>query len=723
MLSSATLLRSLGIAYQVEEIPRSNSVPDPRAKTALSYGVSTLPNFALYEHQAAVADLVVAGKNVLLSSGTASGKTEAACLGILAKGGISIKEPCQVVVLYPTKALPNDQWERVRSYFANYHTCRFDADNPKRKSEVSHSEVVLTNPQMLIEHLKFSTPFAVFLNNLKFLVIDEVHLYSPFQWSLLLSYFNLIRKKGLNTQVTLLSATLGNPDHLCGVAQRWLGRPFIHVQGKTVSSGTRRYRVTHQVEDLSSFLEKIINAYSEDEGSTLIFLPYKSWVNYLYGRVSNKKVVRHHGSLGVEERREVEQNLRDGTAKVCLTCKTLQQGIDIGHISRVVHVGLPETVAEFWQREGRKGRLPDEGEAESILIPANSWDEGILRDSQRYNKLISMPIEATALPSRSMAATLFDGFYSALYHLPLESETLDIATKLGWLNSSVDFEAYMLGDEKALKVEPTLDGEKLFQSLSFYGFGRVPLLYEGSIIDETSYGEAVRAALPGCILQVDGSPYVVSGWSKYPVAPDPELRIYLKTPEDSPYAGMAEGVRKGMIFSRVHFDPQAVSVKRLRGAFSEVQLRPTGVDIYSATKMKPKKIGWRSVVPTPELPLYTNCFLYEAAGVAEEECEFALHALVHAMREEFSIPLNTYVHMVAINESMARLLLYESSWGDTHLLLSPERLLDRALTLVDMPAEQLLLPRCNQSFETKLNMTKVKDVLTGMVTLITNNNG
>ncbi|MBI4331483.1 MAG: DEAD/DEAH box helicase [Chloroflexi bacterium] len=712
----------MGLAFEVEDIPGSEPRLDSKGRRVANYGATTIPDLALYSHQAETADLILSGENVLLTSGTASGKTEAACLGILAKNGITAKVPCQVVFLYPTKALANDQWQRLGKYFYGYSTCRFDADNPKRKSEVSCSEIVLTNPQMLIEHLKFSTPFATFLNNIRFLVIDEVHLYSSFQWSLLLSYFNLMRKKGVTPQVILLSATLGNPKHVCEVACSWLKRPFIHVEGKTVAAPARRYRITDQVEDPVTLLKRLIGIYSEDEGSTLVFLPYRSLADSLYnsvGSLNNRRVVRHHGSLGIDERQEAENSLKQGEARVCLTCKTLQQGIDVGKISRVVHVGLPETVAEFWQREGRKGRLPKQKQAESVLMSNGNWDRAILRSSERYQKFISMPTEATALPVRSMAATLFDGFYCAIYDLPLEDETLRVATKLGWLKSSIDFTDYMMGDSLPSRIEPTLNGEKLFQNLSFYGFGRVPLFYEGNVLDEMSYSEAVRAGLPGCILQVDGSPYVVGGWSKYPAVPDPDLKIYLRSPENSAYANIADEIGKGIIFSRVRFDTQAVFVNKLHGAFSEVRLRPDTVNIYRATENKPRKIRWHPVKPVPELPLYTNCFGYEAKVATEEECELAVHVLVHAMREEFSIPLNNYVHIIAADGFDNKILLYESSWGDTHLLLRADRLLACALNLLDAPTDELILPRCNQTFEGEFDKKTITRIMTEMISEMT----
>ena len=722
MLNSNEILNSLNIAFEVEDIPGSNPIFDSQGRRVSTYEVTTIPDFALYSHQADTADLVLAGENVLLTSGTASGKTEAACLGILAKKGITGKVPSQVVFLYPTKALANDQWERLGKYFYGHSTCRFDGDNPKRKSEVSCSEIVLTNPQMLIEHLKFSTPFATFLNNIRFLVIDEVHLYSAFQWSLLLSYFNLMRKKGLTAQVILLSATLGNPKHVCEVAGSWLKRPFIHVAGKTISAPARRYRITDKVDDPIALLKKLIGMYSEDERSTLVFLPYRSLADSLFntlGSSNNHRVVRHHGSLGIDERREAEHSLKQGEARVCITCKTLQQGIDVGKISRVVHVGLPETVAEFWQREGRKGRPLEQKQAESVLIPNSNWDRAILQNVERYQKFISMPIEATTIPVRSMAATLFDGFYSAIYDLPLEDETLRVARELGWMKTTMDFADYMMGDNLPLRVEPTFDGEKLFQNLSFYGFGRVPLLYGNDVIDEMSYSEAVRGGLPGCILQVDGSPYVVGNWSKYPVVPDPDLKIYLWSPANSIYADIADEIKKGIIFSRVCFDPQTVFVKKLHGAFSEIRLRPDTINVYRTAENKPHKISVFPVRPVPELPLYTNCFDWLEKDITAEECELAVHVLMHAMREEFSIPLNSYVHVIASDGSDNRILLYEASWGDTHLLLNADRLIDCALNLLNAPISELMLPRCNQIFEGQYDKKTVTGIITKMISDMT----
>lgn len=692
-MESGSLLKSLGVPFEVEDLPGQRSEPDPLGRTAAHYGVATIPDFTLYAHQTKVVDLIVEGQNVLLTSGTASGKTEAACLAVLAKGGLRPRVPCQVLFLYPTKALSNDQSERLARYFYPYSVCRFDGDNDKRRSEVSHSEIVLTNPQMLTEHLKFASPFSSFLNNLAFLVIDEVHLYTSYQWSLLLSYFHMLKKKGLGTQVVLLSATLGNAAHLCQIAGDRLGRPFAHVDGAAVAAPTRRYRVTQPVEDLEEILGQLIKGYSEEQAGTLVFLPYRTQVNALCTSIDGGRVVRHHGALNPGERRAVELGLKRGTASVCLTCKTLQQGIDIGRVGRVVHVGLPDTVAEFWQREGRKGRVPG-SHAESVVIPFSPWDAAIIGDAQRYGRYLAMPIEVTPLPRQSAASTLFDAFYAAIYGLPLETATLQLAKELGWIDSWVDFQAYMMEEDEPLRVAPTELGQSLFSNLSFYGFGRVPLVHHGQQVDETSYTEAVRSALPGCILRVEGEPYVVTGWSKYPASPDPDLVIYLKTIGESDYAPVAEKVKRGTIFSRVHFMPSDITVENLRGPFSIVRLRPSRVDIFESTNLKPRKVQERNLRIAPQLPIYTNAFLLDSQEATEADAELAVHILLHAMREAFSIPLNTYVHVVTSNGQGSRALLYETLWGDTHLLLDKDRLINSALRLADSPSEELLLPRC-----------------------------
>jgi len=717
-VDTANILSSVGIDFQVEDLPGQNPEINPLGRNASHFGVVTIPNFTLYTHQIKVVELLLAGQNVLLTSGTASGKTEAACLGVLAKSRLQKYEPCQVLFLYPTKALANDQAERIVKYFSPFSVCRFDGDNDKRRSEVSHSEIVLSNPQMLTEHLKFASPFSSFLANLSFLIIDEVHLYNSYQWSLLLSYFNVLKQKGLQTQVILLSATLGNASQLCQIAGDRLGRIFIHVDGGTVAAPAKRYTITHKVPNLMEFLKELAHTYAKDPIGTLMFLPYKTQVNSLHASIDDKRVVRHHGSIKAEERYETERNLKSGEASVCLTCKTLQQGIDIGRVGRVIHVGLPDTVAEFRQREGRKGRVPG-SHAESILIPFAPWDAAIIGDTQRYRRYLAMPTEATPLPLQSAASTLFDAFYASIYHLPQQPETLKLAKELGWVESRVDLELYMMEDELPLCVEPTELGGALFHNLSFYGFGRVPLVYKDRRIDETSYSEAVRSALPGCFLNIEGEPYIVSRWSKYPVKPDPELVIFLQRIEDSEYARFAGKVAEGTVFSRVQFLPSDITVESLRGPFSIVKLRPNQVDILEIVNMKPKIIARQQLLIQPQLPLYTNAFMLTSEIATEADCELAVHIIIHAMREGFSIPVNTYAHVVISDGLRTDIILYEVLWGDTHLLLDVGVLLENALRLANSPCDELLLPRCAEvSFDNESDRVEVIKLLHRLASLI-----
>jgi len=88
----------------------------------------------------------------------------------------------------------------------------------------------------------------------------------------------------------------------------------------------------------------------------------------------------HHSKISKENRSRIEEKVREGGIKVIITVKTLLQGIDIGFISRVIHIGLPPTLREFIQREGRKGRRIDVERAESIVVPVNEGDMVILSD-------------------------------------------------------------------------------------------------------------------------------------------------------------------------------------------------------------------------------------------------------------------------------------------------------------------------------------------------------
>jgi len=203
----------------------------------------------LFEHQKDTIDAIVDGRNVLLRTGTGSGKTEAVFCGISKSNRLRYEVPVQVIYVYPTKALTNDQENRLTEYYKYYfcrnkneHVCLFHGDNPHKRKEASKREIILTNPQMLLYVIKYHSLFYTKLcKNLKFVVLDEYHMYNAYQVALTLTMLKTLKEiADEDIQVIILSATMRNMEKMKEDLEKAIGQIEI-VSGNEIICNNNLY--------------------------------------------------------------------------------------------------------------------------------------------------------------------------------------------------------------------------------------------------------------------------------------------------------------------------------------------------------------------------------------------------------------------------------------------------------------------------------------------------
>ena len=184
---------------------------------SLRTALSNLGISSLYSHQSQAWTLAHAGKNIVLATGTASGKTLAYNLPVLAS--LTENENAHALYLFPTKALTQDQLETLERF--NVPTSVYDGDTPTRDrpSIRKNARILLTNPDMLHTGiLPHHTNWADFFRNLKFVVIDELHTYRGVFGSHVANVIRRLKRiaafYGASPQFILTSATIGNPQEL-----------------------------------------------------------------------------------------------------------------------------------------------------------------------------------------------------------------------------------------------------------------------------------------------------------------------------------------------------------------------------------------------------------------------------------------------------------------------------------------------------------------------------
>lgn len=335
----------------------------------------------LYEHQARAIDHALAGRDVLVATPTASGKTlcytAPVVQSLLESGGTS-----RALFLFPTKALAQDQTASltglVEALGEPWHAFTYDGDTPPsvRRTLRDRGHMILTNPYMLHAGiLPNHAKWAELFRDLRFVVIDEVHTLSGVFGSsvanVLRRLVRIARHYGSDPTFVLSSATIRDA---AAHGRTLLGREVAVVDEDGSPSGARLFTV-HNPPLVNPVAGLRANALEEarklarhvcgPEHQTIFFCRRRTAVEVLtrYLRESAptlglqpEEIRGYRGGYLPLLRREIEEDLREGRAKVVVSTNALELGIDIGSLDVAVLVGYPGSQASFWQRAGRVGR-------------------------------------------------------------------------------------------------------------------------------------------------------------------------------------------------------------------------------------------------------------------------------------------------------------------------------------------------------------------------------
>ncbi len=334
----------------------------------------------LYTHQAETYELAKSGRNVVVVTPTASGKTLCYNLPVL---DLLLRDPeARAMYLYPTKALAEDQLHEfqtaVEEIGGDLRAFTYDGDTPQdaRKAIRQRASVVMTNPDMLHSGiLPHHTKWAKLFENLRYIVIDELHYYRGVYGSHVANLLRRLRRICEFYQATPIficsSATIANP---CELAEKLTESPFAMVDRNGAPAGEKYFLfynppvVNRQLGIRRSYINetrRIALEFIERDQQTLVFannrLATELLVTYLKdacdrGPLPPETVRGYRGGYLPKERREIERKLRDGEIRAVVATNALELGIDIGSLDAVVMAGYPGTIASTWQRAGRAGR-------------------------------------------------------------------------------------------------------------------------------------------------------------------------------------------------------------------------------------------------------------------------------------------------------------------------------------------------------------------------------
>lgn len=342
----------------------------------------------LYCHQAEAYDAVRAGENVVLCTGTASGKSLAYHLPVLAE--LVPNLDARALYLFPAKALAYDQlgsFQRMIEQAGLQDRARpacYDGDTPghKRPGIRRNATVLLSNPDMLHQGiLPYHAKWEALLSRLKYVVLDEIHTYRGIFGSHVAGVIRRLqrvcRHYGAEPQFICCSATLGNPREL---AERLTGRPMRLIEQDGSPRGSRLFVLWNppflefatKVSRRSGNVEaqELMQRLVEDGAGTITFCKARVVAELVYKYVTEalqrrrpdlaKKIRPYRGGYLPLERREIEQKLFSGELKGVCSTTALELGIDVGSLDASIIVGFPGTLCSLWQQAGRAGRRQEE---------------------------------------------------------------------------------------------------------------------------------------------------------------------------------------------------------------------------------------------------------------------------------------------------------------------------------------------------------------------------
>lgn len=344
-----------------------------------------------YTHQEIALRALHARRNTVLATSTASGKS--LCYQVPIIDAVLGDRTARALMLFPTKALGRDQVESLRELVARIDAAAvgvavYDGDTPPdaRRAARRAAHVVATNPDMLHRGiLPNHERWARFLAGLRYIVVDELHVYRGLFGShvacVLRRLLRLCRHYGASPRIVACSATIANPGEL---AETLCGAPFLVVDANTAPTGPRTTlllnpRVVDDTtgvrRDYLKVTRGIASVLRRLRVQTLTFCRTRKAVelitrymqdderkerersgHYDPARVEPSAIRGYRGGYLPERRREVEAALRDGSARMVAATNALELGIDIGGVDAVVLSGYPGTRAATWQRLGRAGR-------------------------------------------------------------------------------------------------------------------------------------------------------------------------------------------------------------------------------------------------------------------------------------------------------------------------------------------------------------------------------
>ena len=441
----------------------------------------------LYRFQKEAMELLISGKNVVITAPTGFGKTEAFAIPMFEKA-----KKGKAIIFYPTKALAKDQELKIKSYadFLGFKAVRFDGDSTLEERIAVFSgraDIILTNPDMVDYHLRNTPSFKKFLGEVVFIAVDELHTYTGFFGS---NMHYLIKRisRFSDFQIACASATLENAKEF---AEDLFERDFVHVHGEHRKSALNF--VMRYCDNVYSAIKEIVLRYPNKKilvfGNSYKFVETVNWILRKFG--VNSAV--HKSGLAKDFREEVERAFRDGKIRVVVSTPTLELGIDIGDVDIVISELVP--YSQFLQRVGRAGRRGQESIGVLLLRSDDPISAYYKRNPREY-----LSNQANGYIEKRNEEVMRFQYLSMIFEKDTKPEEVD-----------PEVLEYLISEKLVRRgqiLEVTEKGRKFLEEFSMRGIGeRIRILHNDREIGDRALPIAIKELFPGAITIHNGKRY------------------------------------------------------------------------------------------------------------------------------------------------------------------------------------------------------------------------
>jgi DEAD/DEAH box helicase domain-containing protein len=508
------------------------NAPLPRSLVAAMKANGTA---RLYTHQTQAINAIRAGQHVIVTTPTASGKSLVYNVPVLE--AIIADENIRALYLFPTKALAQDQLRALQALtqpaLSRVQVAPYDGDTPtdKRARYRREAHIILSNPDMLhLGILPNHSLWANFFRHLRFVVVDEAHIYRGVFGSHVAVVLRRLRRVcaiyGAQPTFILSTATIANPaEH----AQRLSGLPMTVVSEDGSPQGARTFLLWNPpLVDRARAVRRSANTEAAQLTAALVQANLRT-ITFARARRAAELILRltretlqretpelapliksYRGGYQPQERRQIEQELFQGRLLGVTATSALELGIDVGHLDAAIIAGYPGTIASTWQQAGRAGR----GTRQSLVVL-------VARDGPLDQYFMHHPAELFGRPhERAMAAP--DNVHVLEKHLPCAARELPLSAYDEFLFGP-GFVSAMIRLEEQRGVVYHSEQDCWYYPYDDYPAERVNLRSiagqrfvlrdesrNGRVVEEIEASSALFRAHPGAIYLHQGESYQVT---------------------------------------------------------------------------------------------------------------------------------------------------------------------------------------------------------------------